>query len=111
MANEILCVETNSVYAGLGEASRDTGIGIPNIHRALKRASSNFAGGFRWVYTGRKVPLKRTNKVKVLCIETNEEYESVTEASSSTKIPASSIRRAMEKSDKCTAGGYHWEKV
>lgn len=47
------------------------------------------------------------NSVKVRCVETNEEFVSISDAVRKTKI--SSIKKAL-KSGSC-AGGYHWERI
>lgn len=54
--------------------------------------------------------LKSTKALKVVCVETNAEYESINKASIQTGISQSSIS-AVCKGKRKTAGGYHWHYV
>lgn len=50
---------------------------------------------------------KDSDKIAVICIETNTEYESAAQAMKKTGIDRSSISKACYGTTK-TAGGYHW---
>ena len=54
--------------------------------------------------------LKSTRAIKVICVETNTEYESINKAGIQTGISESSIC-AVCKGKRKTAGGYHWRYV
>lgn len=53
---------------------------------------------------------KQEQMIPVLCIETNTEYNSFTQASNLTGIPEGNIRHAAI-GERQTAGGYHWKIV
>ena len=55
------------------------------------------------------IPRRRHGK-KVLCIETQIVYDSLTDASREMSIDCGSISRVC-KGERQTAGGYHWEYV
>ena len=86
ISRPVLCIETGVVYPSVAEAQRVTG--ISNISLACNGKLCH-SGGFHWCFEDECSPLqinlvlsrtqKRRNK-KVVCIETGEEFSSITEA-------------------------------
>ena len=91
------------VYCSTIEAKRVTG--ISHIDAAC-RGSRKTAGGYHWEY----VDDKTSKRKKVICIETQIIYESVTHASKETGIHNASISKACN-GKQTSAGGYHWKFV
>lgn len=79
----VICLQTGVEYPSASEAERQTGINKAHI---LSCASGKYlnAGGLKWGFIVNGVPVypKREdrNKRRIKCVETGEEFESVTEA-------------------------------
>ena len=112
----IICIETGMQYESVSEAARQTGIHRENIKTAIngKRLS---AGGYHWAQvddTATIEELKKLNgkckaaKRKVLCIETGEIFDSITEAAKAVNGIPSGISSYLSGRYK-TAYGYHWK--
>lgn len=106
-------------YWGAVEASERTGISETMIYRALKSDGSRLAGGCMWMYADEFTPQKCAEKIDnysgqkrntVLCIETGERFESMTEAAEKYGTYPCSISACCGGKLKTTAG-YHWKKI
>lgn len=79
----VICRQTGIEYPSAAEAQRATGIDKAHILRCAKGEHLN-AGGYKWgfIVNGKPVYPNREdeNKRRIKCIETGEEYESITEA-------------------------------
>ena len=53
--------------------------------------------------------INQKRKKKIICVETQEQFESLTEASKKYNICLGSISRVIHGKQK-TAGGYHWQE-
>lgn len=115
LANEgpsgaVVCWETGEVFESVKEAAQAKGIkSVPNVYSALKSGYS--CGGYHWYWEGqpkpRKSQLSKTRKCAVLCVETGEVFESLTQAAGAKGIKnPSQLSRAVRTGAK--AGGYHW---
>lgn len=114
----VLCVDTNTTYESIAEASRITGIGKTCIGACCQH-KTNTAGGFVWeflenpVCTDRPGKKDRTNcsvNKPVMCVETGEKYKSAAHAFRLTGIPRRSIGDCCN-GKQWTAGGYHWSFI
>ena len=106
----VFCIETQTEYFGIREAERQTGICRVQISSCCQNISST-AGGYHWCYAedySCDMKLKRGRKRPVICIETGEQYESVTSAGKSVGIDYRLISKCCNH--KCEkAGEYHWK--
>lgn len=105
-------------YWGAVEASERTGISEESIYRALKSDGRNLAGGCMWMYAT-DFPEKLIERIEnyrgqkrsaVLCVETGECFDSMTEAAEKYGTYPCSISACCSGKLKTTAG-YHWKKI
>lgn len=80
-----------------------------------KKLSAKTSGENHWMYgkhwsNEMKKKFSDANKIKILCVEQNKIYESITSASKINNIAGQSIS-ACAKHKRKTAGGYHWEYI
>lgn len=71
--------------------------------------SNNCINNLQWMKRGDNAA--KSNKKKVRCIETNQIFNSITEASKFANTDPSNIGRVCNNKRVKTAGGYHWELV
>lgn len=80
----VICKETGIRYPSAGEAQRQTGIGSAHILKCANGKAIT-AGGFKWgfIIDGKPVykEKKDCNKTKIMCLETGEIFNSITECS------------------------------
>ena len=104
----IICIETGIRYESTAEAARQTGISRENIKTAVngKRLS---AGGYHWAKVNDQekiIALKSLNgkckaaKRKVICTDTNEVFNSITEAAKAFGVNQSAISNALKRKTK-----------
>ena len=75
----IHCVETGVEYLGYAEAAKATGLSSESICRSIHSGCS--IKGHTFVIVGRTDTVKQANRgKKVICIETSEEFSSITQA-------------------------------
>ena len=88
----VVCKQTGIQYPSAAEAQRQTGINKAHILKCAKGEYLN-AGGFKWgfVIDGNNIFPNRKNSKKrfVKCIETGQEFESITQAAKSIMSTAS----------------------
>ena len=80
----VVCIETGIEYPSMQEAGRATGTARCNISKVI-RGITETAGGYHWALKGQEdeVIIKKRqyyNSKKVLCIDTGEIFDSVSEA-------------------------------
>lgn len=120
-AISVYCIELNKIYSCMRDAQRELGINAKDIGSCCK-GTRNTAGDYHWIYTNeiincnideilnRKKHAQITNKKRVCCIETNQIYDSITQASKETGFDPSSISACCRGKLK-TTHGFHWEYV
>lgn len=106
-------------YWGTSEANRITGISDTLIRNSLKANGNVLAGGFMWMYADEFTPQRCAEKIDnyrgqkrsgVECVETGEQFGSMTEAAEKYNLHPSSIS-ACCAGRLHTTGGYHWKKL
>lgn len=106
-------------YWGVSEAERTTGISSTMILRCLHSERTLLAGGYIWMYAkdftpervAKKVDTYKRNRYEaVLCVETGEKFDSMTEAAKKHGTYPCSISACCSGKLKTTAG-YHWQKI
>lgn len=107
----VVCVELNIIYPSLSEAARCHNVTPTNILTACKRTHTTIRG-FHWRYLDEstyadKKPVIDKRKRPIICIETNEKFESIAEAARHYKTTAENIQRACKNYAK-TAVKLHW---
>ena len=111
----IICIETNIIYESIAEAHNQTGISYDNIKTAV-RGKRNSAGGYHWANSNDTEQIEylktlagkcKASKRKIRCVETNQTYESISEAARILGVNASGIGVAIK--GKTRVKGYHWE--
>ena len=123
----VICLENGIIYESAQEAQRQTGLDFRNLSRCCHHEIYTVSN-LHWEFYEEKYndpkkcqlrieeieKLKKktsgTNKKKVLCIETNEIFESATEAAHSKGISFGNIC-AVCRGDRKTTGGYHWKYI
>ncbi len=111
----VICVETGVIYESITEAAQSNQIRLQHITRACKNPGRT-AGGFHWIFqnpadVNTQTPAGiSTPKHTVICVETNEIFESISAAARSKNLRVTNISRACHNS-RNTAGGCHWKFV
>lgn len=100
----VLCVETGTKYPSINEAARATGYESKHFKKAIR--SGHAVRGYHYQIIGEAKDQRR----KIACIDTGEEYVSLTDASSATGICISAICSVCCGRRK-TAGGLRWKYV
>lgn len=81
-----------------------------NHTEETKQKLSQIMKGKKHTEIAKQKMREHTNKIAVLCIETNKIYESMRAAARETGIDPSSISRCC-KGKQITAGNYHWKFI
>lgn len=81
-SKKVYCIEQKKWYPSIREAERQNGIARGSIGKVLYKKAIT-AGGYRWSFT--EEPIQRENLLNlkrkpIICIETNEIYNSIHEA-------------------------------
>lgn len=117
----IICLETKKIYKSIAAAQKEYGQGATisdccNGHHQT-------AGGVHWMFLEQykqtdpstikniiNAPLLNDlKKKKVICLETNKIYSSISEANSLLKCSRGNIKDVcLNINNRKTAGGYHW---
>lgn len=83
LSHPVVCKETGERYESIGEAARQMGVCKTNIWRCAKGDAIS-VHGLHWgfVIDGKDVFPKREdrNRKKIMCLETGERFDSITEA-------------------------------
>ncbi len=117
---KIICIETQEVFKSIRAAE----IKYNNraIHKCISGACQT-ACGYHWAYLTDNEKILKLSKYagtniktnnhpvsKVICVELDQKFNSIKEASQALNIDASHISRVCLGHRK-TAGGYHWKYV
>ena len=112
-SKKIICIETGIIYNSISEASRI--FNNRNIHQVISGKQKK-ASGYHWALledTETQEKLKEfrncepiQKEKKVICIETQQIFSTIAEASSSFKISHTRISSCLSGKTK-TASGYH----
>lgn len=105
----VVCVETNEIFETMAAAAKCKNVGHPTITRACKNPGRT-AGGYHWRFVDEpttETSAAATKKRPVVCVETNETFESIRAAAKHCNIDRQCVSRACKDSLKM-AGGYHW---
>ncbi len=115
----VICVETGEAFKSIRAAARHYKINKILISKACGD-SSRKAGGYHWMFkdvqpsdvpTESQTPAGASaSKHPVICVETNEIFESITAAARSKNLRVTNISRAC-RNERNTAGGCHWRFV
>ncbi len=104
-AYPVLCVETGKTYISLREASRDTGVNRSSIASCCKGKRES-AKGYHFEYINKDNNNTRTNgqKRKVICLDTNKIYDSLTEAAKELGVDKNRIWSSCQSDIKTARG-------
>ncbi len=105
----VICVETSEVFDSITAAAQCKQLCLQDVSRACRNPGRT-AGGFHWRYKDASTaenPASSSKKRPVICVETNETFESIRAASRSQQIGQKYISKACRDSS-LTAGGFHW---
>lgn len=120
LGKQVICLNTGIIYDSITSAKKDTG--AEHISACcsgkIKTAGKDENGNallWKYVedYTGNEeviITKQKRTKTKVLCLETNIEYNSAKDAERDTGIDSGSIGRVCNGKRK-SAGGYHWKWI
>jgi group I intron endonuclease len=113
LERKVICLETGEIFDSIMKASKKKNINFKNISATCLN-KRRVAGGFHWSFYNKEKTdyiMKEKNesqKKKVLCIETNEIFSSLTEA-----MKVTGIKKISEVclGKRNIAGGKHWEYI
>ena len=122
---KVVCIETGEIFEQPKAAGDSVGVHASNITKVCRGIQLS-AGDKHWRYLDEPPELKakreallqasvekKTNehsRIRIRCLETQEIYNSVSEAAKALNINRSGISNALRGKAK-TAGPYHWEYV
>lgn len=111
LSKKVYCITTGFTYNSITEASIDLKINRVMISNVCKGKSIS-SGGYKFCYLEEKDNPKLKQRTdtrwkKVMCIETNSIYKSITDASNHIGIDGHGISDCCKGKQK-TAGGYTW---
>ena len=124
---KVVCVETEEIFESATEASKN----ITNCSQSkitmCCQGQRKTAGGYHWIYFEEYLKIDsiegylseinkknhRPHNRRVLCVETQEIFESVTQAANIKKLSLYSIAECCrnKKENNYTCGGYHWRYI
>lgn len=117
---QVVCLNTGIIYDSVTSAKRETGAEHISdcCSGKIKTAGKDENGNallWKYIedYTGKEeviITKQKRTKTKVLCIETNIEYNSAKDAERNTGVDSTSIGRVCNGKRK-SAGGYHWKWI
>lgn len=105
----VICIETNKIFDNMNEASKWVGLKSDTSIGKCCRGELITAGGYHWKYVDDdnwKYPINKSTS-PVVCIETNQTFDTMREASKFAKVKPCNIT-AVCMGLQNTAGGYHW---
>lgn len=107
----VICVETQEIFKNAKQASEKMNLNRVSVSNCLKNSKST-CGGYHWEYIEKEDDSQKEykNSKKVLCVEDNIIYSSVSEASKKTNINSTSISRCCNGKLK-TAGKKTWKYI
>lgn len=120
----VVCLELEEVFESASEAARH----FPKLSQSKVtmccQGQRKTAGGFHWLYLDEYSKIEnikdylsiqgekkqRSHKKAVICVETGEIFESVTQAAKEKNLSLYSIAECCrnKKLNNYTCGGYHW---
>ena len=89
----VRCIDTDKVYDSIQEASKDTGANASCIGQCCSGKAIK-SGGLRWQYIDNPIETKKPfteNQIKVICINTSQIFNSVSEAARSINVDPTNI--------------------
>ena len=111
---KVINLETREIFDNMVEAGRSVELGKDSIS-SVCRGRTKTAGGFHWAYypcseeeIERKLNEKIGNDKKVVCVETQQIFNSLKEASEYVGVGATAITNCLSGRSK-TCKGYHWK--
>lgn len=108
LAYSVICAENGKIYVSLRQASEDTGISRSSISDCCNGKRESVKGfHFKYLNKNNKINYNGQKK-KVVCLETNKIYESLSEAGRDLKIDKNSIWKCCQKNYKM-ARGFHFK--
>jgi group I intron endonuclease len=120
LGRSVVCLNTGVIYDSETSSKKATGaehIGDCCSGKIKTAGKDKNGNALLWKYiedyTGKEeivIKKQKRAKSKVLCIETNIEYDSAKEAERCTGIDSSSIGRVCN-GKRQSAGGYHWQWI
>lgn len=115
---KVICIDTGIIYNSLEEASIAVGVTMSAI-KACCLGKSKTSAGMQWSYYNpnetyiKKEIINKDSgkpKKKVLCIETNVIYDSISDADKATGVHFKNIS-AVCRGKRAKAGGFTWKFV
>ena len=114
---QIICIETKKVFNSITEASDNMKISLSSISKCVLRQAIS-AGGYHWCYLleydddwAPVVEKKKGGPCRpIICVETGEIYESITECSILTGVSTQNLSQNCCKNRR-TAKGKHYAYV
>ena len=111
----VVCLETGEEYESAVAVAMEIGISQEAIRKAIR--SGGLSGGYHWAYADDPALAMKQERYtggdrarhrggKVICLETGEEYESVTVAAAAVSVSMVTVCNAIRRGGR--AGGYHW---
>lgn len=121
----VVCVELGEYFESASEASRHFDKTSQSKITMCCQGQRKTSGGYHWMYKDEYDSYKDKNKLleeinkksthrpqrkRVLCVETNEIFESVTAAALNKNLSLYTIAECCrnQKNNNYTCGGYHW---
>ncbi len=102
----VICLETGIEYESILQASNNNNMHNANLARAIKENKGH--KGLHFIYKNENSRLIKLNKPKaVICVETNIEYKSISNAAKEINGFFSNVRNAIKNNKPYK--GFHWK--
>lgn len=117
-SRKVICIDTGVIYDSLEEAAKEVDVSKGAIS-ACCLGKSKTSAGMQWeyynpnkIYTKKEIVNKDSGKPKkrVLCIETNIVYDSISDADKATGVSFKNIS-AVCRGKRGKAGGFTWKFI
>lgn len=103
----VVCVETEEVFDSISEASRQRGVSYQGIQQAVTRRTACRGLHYRRMDEFEGWDKREGKEVPVLCVETGEVYESISEAAKAMGLNPGHISVAVSH----RVGGMTWQRA
>lgn len=115
----VICIETGMIFPSATFAAKKFN-SSPSVLTSVCLGKKKMFKGYHWAYLDKKgKPLienldlsTKPRKIKVMCIETGEIFNSIKEASVAKNCNVAQLGQVLKRSGHCkTAAGLHWKYI
>lgn len=108
-SKKVLCIETGEIFPSATYVEKNITTGVRDVIYGRQFT----AGGYHWKYLDEdlKIIKKPYERKKVVCVETEQIFDSVDEVAKLIGVNSSLIKSLCNGNKKGKAKGYHWKYI